>query len=437
MRFLVVALGSAGDVHPFLALADRLVERGHAVTVFANEVFRGEVEARGLAFAAAGDEESWRRVTGDPDVWHPRRGPLVIFRETAGHLGDGVDLLRQHLAGDGVTGGATAGDRVPGETVLVGSSLALSARLVAEADGVPLATAHLAPAVLRSVHRPPRLLGLPLPASTPAFVWSALYRLLDRLIGRVLDAPLAAERRRLGLPPVARPLDRWWHSPDLVVGLFPPWFAPPQPDWPPQLRLTGFPLHDDAPFHPPDPELDAWLAAGDPPLVFTAGSANRQAERFFATAADVARRLGHRALLLTRAAENLPGELPPGVLHHPWAPFARLLPRAAALVHHGGIGTTAQALAAGIPQLVVAFSFDQLDNGSRVADLGAGAVLAARRFRPRSAASRLATLLASPPVAERCRELAARTREGDPVGETCALLESLAGRPTAAPAAAP
>ena len=352
-------------------------------------------------------------MTADPDVWHPTRGPRVVFAETAARLGEGVDLLRRHV--------------VPGETVLVGSSLALSARLVAEADGVPLATVHLSPAVLRSLHRPPRLLGVPLPAAAPAALWRAVYRLGDHLIGRVLDAPLAAERRRLGLPPVSRPLDRWWHSPDLALGLFPAWFAPPQPDWPPQLQLTGFPLFDDAAFHPPDPALDAWLAEGEPPLVVTAGSAHRHAGRFFAAAAEAARRLGRRALLLTRAEESLPSPLPPGTLHRAWVPFARLLPRAAALVHHGGIGTTAQALAAGIPQLVVAFSHDQLDNGSRVADLGAGAVTTARRFRARPAARRLAALLESPVVAARCRELAGRLRQGDPVGETVELLEGLAG----------
>ncbi|HUO86634.1 MAG TPA: nucleotide disphospho-sugar-binding domain-containing protein [Thermoanaerobaculia bacterium] len=411
MRVLVVALGSAGDVHPFLALGDRLMARGHDVTLFANEVFRAEVESRGLAFAAAGDEATWRRMTSDPDVWHPRRGPLEVLAETAAHLAEGVDRLREHV--------------VAGETVLVGSSLALAARLVAEADRVPLATVHLAPAVLRSAHRPPRLLGVPVPPAAPRWVHRAVFRLADRLIGRVLDAPLAAERRRLGLSPVRRPLDRWWHSPDLVIGFFPPWFAPPQPDWPPQLRLTGFPLHDDSAFHRPDAELDAWLAAGEPPLVFTAGSANFHAAAFFATAGAVGERLGRRCLLLTRASDSLPAKLPPGSTARSWAPFARLLPRAAALVHHGGIGTAAQALAAGIPQLVVAFAHDQLDNGTRVADLGVGAVTTARRFRPRRAAGELVRLLASPRVAARCAELARRLSSGDAVGRSCDLIESL------------
>ena len=84
---------------------------------------------------------------------------------------------------------------------------------------------------------------------------------------------LNAYRAELGLAPVSRIFRSWIHSPQRVIGLFPEWFFPPQPDWPAQIRLTGFPLFDEAGLHPLDPGLDAFLAAGDPPIAFTPGSA--------------------------------------------------------------------------------------------------------------------------------------------------------------------
>jgi hypothetical protein len=140
--------------------------------------------------------------------------------------------------------------------VVAASGLAFGARIAHEKLGLPLATVHLQPVVFRSVRRPavfgfPDVLGfLPRPLRGPYL------RAADRF---VIDPPLApavnAFRAGLGLPPVSRLLHRWMHSPQLVIGLFPEWFAAPQPDWPPNVHLTGFPLYDERDSREPQPEL--------------------------------------------------------------------------------------------------------------------------------------------------------------------------------------
>lgn len=151
---------------------------------------------------------------------------------------------------------------------------------------------------------------------------------------------------------------------------FPSWFAPQQPDWPKDLQLAGFPLyaHGDKIRLPPD--LERFLEAGEPPVAFAAGTANASSHAFFDASVRACLLSGRRRLPLTQDSAQIPTELPHQVAHFGYVPFTALLPRLPALVHHGGIGTTRQALLAGVPQLVRPMGFDQFDNAQRVLALG-------------------------------------------------------------------
>jgi rhamnosyltransferase subunit B len=230
------------------------------------------------------------------------------------------------------------------------------------------------------------------------------------------------------LPPMRR-TTRWWNSTEGVLGMFPEWYAPPQPDWPPNVRLTQFPLWDEPDSHPMEPELETFLAAGGRPVVFTPGTANVQAADFFATAVEVCRQVPCRGLLLTRFDEQVPARLPPSVRHQTYAPFGQLLPRAAAIVHHGGIGTLAQALRAGIPQLIVPLSHDQPDNARRLSRFGVGDCLPPAQFKVPAATAILRRLLDSDEVASACAKLAGRFEGVDPFAESCHAIEQLASAP--------
>jgi rhamnosyltransferase subunit B len=214
-------------------------------------------------------------------------------------------------------------------------------------------------------------------------------------------------------------------APDLSVTLFPSWFAPAVPDWPHPLVEGDFQLFEVATPEGFTQELSAFLAAGEKPLVFTPGTGNLHAADFFACALSAVHRLGRRAIFLTKERAQIPANLPASVLWQPYAPLSALLAHAAVLIHHGGIGTTAEALRCGTPQLVAPFAWDQFDNGARVTSLGVGMVIPATRLRPRKLARSLQHLCTSEAVRAQCALLASRfTPPHDPLA-LCREVERL------------
>lgn len=405
MKVVVSTFGSAGDVFPMLGLALALRGRGHAVTFATNPYFADTVARHGLPFEPLGTTAEFEATIRNPDLWSPRRGFRTVF-----------DLLqpafRQQYALTERLGG-----------VAVTNVFGLGALTAREKLGRTVISIHLQPAVMWSDHAPPVFAGM----FGPRWVRNLQYRigarfLLHPFVARALD-PWRAE---LGLKPLPR-IDRWWHSPDGVVGLFPDWFAPAQPDWPPNTVLTDFPLWNDGSDAGLPTDAAAFLDAGDPPVVFTPGSANVHGRAFFAAALDACQRLGRRALLLTKFPEQLP-PLPPGVAHLAYVPLDALLPRAAAFVHHGGVGSMSQAMAAGIPQLVMPLAHDQFDTVARVEKLGVGAGLGVKRFTGPRVAAALTGLLESAAVANACRAVAARLTTRDGLERAVVAVEDLAER---------
>jgi UDP:flavonoid glycosyltransferase YjiC (YdhE family) len=313
----------------------------------------------------------------------------------------------------------------PGRTVLVGHALSFATRLLEEKENVPAATLHLAPSVFRSDFEQPAFAPGRTVSRAPRWVKRAIWWAVDSLlIDPIVSGPLNQFRVKLGLPAVHRPFRQWIHSPRRVIALFPEWFAPPQQDWPASLRLTGFPQYDESDQHGLSSSLQEFLDAESPPIVFTPGSANQQAASFFKAAVDASRRLSRRALLLSRYSAHLPA-LPSTVRHEPYVPLSFLLPRCAALVHHAGIGTLAQALTAGIPQLTMPMSFDQPDNATRLHRLGVATWLTPSQFTGERVAAKLDTLLSDPKVGAACKRWSQELKANSAVDRTCRLLEEL------------
>jgi rhamnosyltransferase subunit B len=410
-RIVLATFGSHGDVHPFVGLGKVLKDRGHSVVLHTSAYFESLVTSAGLAFNGYGTHDDFLSGINNPDVWHPRRGYKAVFGiGVRDGLRPSYDALSQIVTPD---------------TLLIGSSLALSARILHDKLGCPGATIHLSPAVMRSSIDPPVLSNVYLPRWLPRRLKDLIWKVGDEKAIDPLIAPtLNALRAELDLPPVSRVLDKWWNHPARVIGLWPDWYGPAAPDWPPQFRHTDFPLYDESDVTPLPPQLQDFLDYGTPPIAFTPGSAMLFGRDFFLSAVDTCRRLNHRGVLLTRHTEQLPPALPDTILHVPYAPFSRLLPRCSAIVHHGGIGTTAQALHAGVPQLIVHFSHDQPDNAARLHRLGVGTGLSARRLSAGALTSRLNALFNDPGVGERCRHIRTKTRT-DGLQRTADLIEQL------------
>ncbi len=413
-RIIAVALGSYGDVHPIVGVCRALQARGHSIDFIANPLYETLVRDAGFSFHPVGEAEDFVSVTLNPKMFRLLHGARV--------LGEGLILpymrpiyrLIEKLWSEGAT--------------VIAPATAFGARISQEKLGVPLATLDLQPVLFRSELESPGLPLGPLDSIPPlarlarrCIYWSADTLFFDR----VMLGPTNAFRYELGLPPVRRLFHQWLHSPDLTLGLFPDWFGEPQPDWPASSYATGFPLFDEADRRVLPEGLEEFLAAGDPPIVFTPGTAMRHAAAFFRSSVEAAERLGRRAILLSHFPEQLPHRLPESVRCHDYVPLSRVLPRAAALVYHGGIGTASQALAAGTPHLVVPHSYDQPDNAARLERLGVGLTLFPAFYNARRAADRLGRLIESESVRRACLQLKDKIAEQDALGEICRRIESL------------
>lgn len=383
--------------------------RGHRVSFLAPEQHGPWVRPTGLSFTGLPADEA---VLRDPDLWHPTRGFGVVWRATRPAMARIVPFVEALPKNEPCT--------------LLVHPLALP-----EADlcrvahpGVKIAAAYLAPANLVTVHDP-LMVG---PWRVPAWVPLSARRAFWRWVGRRFIDPVAladvnAARTTHGLTPVPSLMDWIATVPDLSLTLFPAWFAPTQPDWPQPLVRGDFPLFDPNTDATLSADLQAFLQAGPPPLVFTHGTGNTQAAAYFRDAFAAATRLGRRAVFLTPHREQVPADLPPSMLWQDYVPLRTLLPYAAALVHHGGIGTTAEALRAGTPQVVVPLAHDQFDNGARVTALGVGASLPAARLDERRLARALGGLLDAPGLDERTEAVTRRFEPGAGIDGMCEALE--------------
>jgi rhamnosyltransferase subunit B len=395
-----------------IAIGIALRRRGHRATVVTNELFADSVRSAGLEFISLGTAAEARETIADPRLWHPVKAfQCIAERVFIPALPRLYDIIASHAGPD---------------LVVAAAGTCLGARVAQEKLRVRLATVHLQPAMIRSLVDSGRQGRIPMGPRVPRFVKKSLFWFLDTFfVTRYLLPQLNGFRARLGLPPAGNVLDDYLHSTQLVIGLFPEWFAPPQPDWPPHTHLTGFVLYDAGGERETAATAEKFLDAGPPPVVFTPGSATLGQEKFFLESIEACRLAGLRAMLVTNFPGQLPADLPPSVQGFSYLPFSRILPRCAALVYHGGIGTLAQAIQAGIPHLVVPNAHDQPDNALRIERLGLGRSLYPKRYKAATVARMLNEVTGSSQVRERCRLYAQEIDTEATLRRTCELIEQL------------
>lgn len=414
-RFLLATIGSLGDLHPFIAIGLGLVERGHSVTIATSKVHGPKVEAAGLKFHPI-------RPEGSPEenqelaerVMDPKLGPEIVMRE----------LIFPNIR-------ATYEDLLPAveaADVVVLGELLYSGNIAAEKLGKPWVYAALAPTAFFSPHDPPVL---------PLAPWlAAIHR-----FGPVVNAPILSLgnfvtgrwtreyhqlRAELGLKKTANPIFSGKYSPYLNLAVFSPTLGAPQPDWKENTVQTGFVFFDrgEAGAGMPE-ELERFLAEGEPPVVFTLGSAAVfAAGSFYEESAEAIRRLGRRAVLLI--GKNKPPEgLGADILVVEYAPFSELFHRASIVVHQGGVGTTAQGFRAGKPTIIVPFSHDQPDNAARAARLGISKTVRRAEYRAETVARAISEIESEPSFFKRAEEIGARVSAENGISAACAALEKV------------
>ncbi|MES2691975.1 MAG: glycosyltransferase [Verrucomicrobiota bacterium] len=410
-RIVLATYGSLGDLHPALALALGLRERGHRVIVATSGMYREKVSALGLGFHSLRPDLLAQGEHIIADIMDGPRGSERLMRD---HLFPAVRQMHADLL-----------PLVSDADVLIASELVFPASIFAATHGLRWISYQLAPVSLFSLHDPP---VLPAP---DAVRWLQRggwlhrpVRVLGKLISHPWWRPIREFRAELGLPPGGHPLFEGKYSPLLNLALFSRVLGPPQPDWPSKTVQPGFLFHDEArDYAALPPAVAEFLAAGEPPIVFTLGSAAVYVPGdFYAESARAAQTLGRRALLLL-GKNPPPPNLPPSILAWDYLPFAQIFPHAAALVHQGGVGTTAQALRAGRPMLVVPFAHDQFDNAARVCRLGVGRELSRARYTGPRVARELAALLRNPSTITQAGHLSAEIRAEQSLPTACTAIE--------------
>jgi UDP:flavonoid glycosyltransferase YjiC (YdhE family) len=400
MKIFVVTHGTNGDVLPMVRLAGGLAERGHRVTVLTHAVYAETARAAGVAFVPIDTPDEYAHYIADA-----RR----ILLERVGSPSP-PDLLahyeRTNLFGQLRLEVSTILERAAdGDTVVVGRHTSgLSALIAAEALGAPSVWVAMTPA---------QHLLLP--------VTEYLHR-------TALREPLDGIRAGYGLPPVAD-----WHAfldgATVHIGLWPNWFDAAGPRTPERVARVGFLLNDAAESGPVPPDA-ADLAAGDPrPVLIACSSGQMLLDEFYAAAVHACRRAGREAILVCRYRDLLPERLPDGLHWFDRLPYRGLMPRVAAVIHHGGIGTIGRALASGVPQLVLAHSFDQPDTGARLRRCGLGEWLPSTRWEPDAAADLLAQLLDDPAYRARAARIRSTVDSEAALTAACRRIEELVTEP--------
>jgi len=380
-RMLLASVGTDGDLFPFVGLGEVLHARGYQVTLLANEHVGPIASSAGLSFHPLVSNAETQELYSNPNFWHPLKAGFVVAKWGRQFVQRQYELLARLASG--------------GDTVLVAGIGILAARLLNEKSGVPLIGVTLQPWTIPSVYAPPQMMGgAGLPSWAPPPLRKLYYRTIDLVGDVVVGRSLNRLRARLDLEPI-RGVFQWWLSPALVLGMFPEWFGPPQADWPPQIKTVGFPMHDGHSQSELPKGLLKFCRAGNAPVVFTFGTGMMHSADLFREAVEACRLLKIRAVFLTKYRTQLPKKLPDYIEHFEFAPFQKLFPCCAAVVHHGGIGTVAKALAAGVPQLILPLAFDQMDNGVRVKRLGAGDWLKTKQRSANQIVNALAGLLTS------------------------------------------
>jgi sterol 3beta-glucosyltransferase len=416
MRMTFIAFGTRGDVQPAIALGQALRTRGHQIRILASSHFKSWIERHGLEAAEATvDVQAIMESEGGRDWVEQGTNPIRQMR------------VMKRLLDQGAWPMMTDAWNACRESEVILSSftsdlyaVSLAEKLHAKHISMPLQPAPIA------THSGPATLNAPVPNRVSVINYWFGKMLLETgpwgLMGKTINR---FRQEVLDLPPQTREQNLAARKRMLVVHGYSPHVIPHPPDWPRTYHTTGYWFLNESDQWTPAPELLKFLEAGDPPVCLGLGSmTGRDPERITRLMVDAVARSGQRAVLLAGWA-GLGGEsLPPNIFLLDSAPHTWLYPRMAAVVHHGGAGTTAAGLRAGRPTIIIPHMADQPFWGTRVQALGVGPKPIPR---PNLTAENLGEAIrlaaTDPNFRERANALGKKIRAEDGVGRAVKLIE--------------
>ena len=412
-RWLLTSWGSHGDLHPFLALGRGLIARGHHVTLVGHPEWEEETKTAGLRFVSTEELPRKDLIRDHPEVMSIEYGGLTSFRALVKKgIEPSFDYIMPPLLAE-----ARKHD------VMVTHHFVLPAEVVADLTGIPRVTVSLAPGVIPSAYT--------LPGPSFKHPGNGFFsRLLHRFIwfsGQIVsclmvDPSVNRLRRKHGLKPIRNAVFGA-HSRVLNLQLYSENFAPREPDYGDEIRYGGFCFYDPHNVTELPLELEKFLAAGEPPVLFTLGStAVQRPGAFYQSAVEALKKLGMRGILLVGRDENRPAHLPDSIMALSYAPYGLLMPRVRAVAHQCGIGTLSHTLRAGVPSIACPFAFDQPNNARRLEALGVAEIVMPHHHTAAHFEEALRRLFAGE-ASVKAKRLGELIRAEDGVGRACEVLE--------------
>jgi UDP:flavonoid glycosyltransferase YjiC (YdhE family) len=418
MKIVFAVFGSLGDMHPMNALGIELKRRGHTVIFATMEFYREKIEMLGFEFRPM-------RPHLDPDdkelakkLMDAKKGSELLLRELI------LPNLRPMY--EDLTKAVADAD------LLISTEVVFAASAVVEKTGIKWITTTLAPGTFLSAYDP----FVPPTASWLKhlrFLGSTFHGAMFGLVRRMIDswfAPYREFRREIGLSEGRNPLFEG-KSDLLNLAMFSKVLGKPQPDWATSTLQTGFCFYDGKDdYGAIHEDLQKFLDAGDAPVVFTLGSAAvMDARDFFEESARAAKILKKRAVLLYGIFNEPPKALDENIIAFDYAPYSQVFPRAACVVHQGGVGTTAQVLRAGVPHLFMPYSHDQPDNAARCERIGVAKIISRDRYTGETAAKKLRELLSDPSYKTKAAEAAKIVNAEQGTKVACDAIEEILKKP--------
>ena len=406
-HIVIYALGTGGDIDPMIALGIELTRRDHRVSFLSNDYFQSRVEAAGLEFISVGTLEQYHQGNS-VDAWESRNHTDNFEYYHAPAFEPAFKYVK-NLAGK--------------KTLVLALGEENGAIAAAKKSNIPFIKIILSPNMIFSAYSPPAPMKWAIPKRIPRFIVRFLLRRNRKTRFKVFckmphTAAYLATRERLDCPLAFETESRAI----LQIGFFPEWFGMPAKDWPANLKLVGFPLQNRA-GNASRSELDTFIEQQGAPLIFTSGTGVKDTQDLFREGHKICEQLKIPGVFVGGASgtEFLQGSAL--CLHMAYIDFEHALPKSLAIIHHGGIGTTAQAIKAGIPQLIRPIKYDQPDNADRIYTLGLGTYVMPGGFKAEVVAPMMGSMLQKAKNSKALRYYSADVNSSNAIVDACDLIE--------------
>ena len=407
LRLAIYALGTGGDIDPMVALGAELILRGYKVSFLSNDYFKPRIEAAGCEFVSIGTLEQYHK------------GNSVSAWETRNH----VDNFEHYHAPSFEPAFNYVKQLADTNTLLLALGEENGAGVAAEKFNIPFVKIILSPSMIFSAYKPPAPMSWAIPKSMPRFIVRFLLRRNRKTRFKVFckaahTQTYLATRKRLQCPLVFQTES----TALLQIGFFPEWFGMRAQDWPENLKLVGFPLPNRASSNS-RAELDVFIQQQGAPLIFTSGTGVKNVAQLFSEGRKICEQLQVPGVFVggNSGAELLQGSAL--CRHMAYIDFAYALPKALAIIHHGGMGTCAQAIKAGIPQLIRPLKYDQPDNAERIYKLGLGSYVMPEKFKAEQVAPMLGAMLQKAKSSKALRHYSMDVGSSSAIVDACDLIE--------------